>query len=81
MIYIQVIGSGCYNCQKLESLCKEVVEEEKIEAQIDKVTDVRRFHEMGILMTPGLMINGNVVSSGRLPAKSMIVNWIREAAK
>jgi small redox-active disulfide protein 2 len=81
MLYIQVIGPGCYNCQKLESLCKEVVAEEKIEAQIEKVTDIKRFHELGILMTPGLLINGTVVSSGRLPAKSMITNWIREAVK
>jgi small redox-active disulfide protein 2 len=81
MLFIQVVGPGCYNCQKLESLCKEVVTEEKIEAQIEKVTDIRRFHELGILMTPGLLINGRVISSGRLPAKSMIANWIREAAK
>jgi hypothetical protein len=57
------------------------VAEEKIEAQIEKVTDIKRFHELGILMTPGLLINGTVVSSGRLPAKSMITNWIREAVK
>jgi len=36
----------------LESLCQEVVTEEKLEAQIEKVTDIRRFHELGILMTP-----------------------------
>jgi small redox-active disulfide protein 2 len=79
MLYIQVVGSGCHNCQKLESLCKEVVTEEKIEAQIEKVTDIKRFQELGILMTPGLVINGKVVSSGRLPTKSIIANWIKEA--
>ena len=81
MLFIQVVGPGCYNCQKLESMCHEVAAEEKIEAQIEKVTDIRRFHELGILMTPGLLINGKVISSGRLPAKSMIKDWIREAAK
>ncbi len=81
MIYIQVVGPGCYNCQKLEALCQEAVSEEKIEAQIEKVTDIKRFHELGILMTPGLLINGKVISSGRLPTKSMIVNWIRETVK
>jgi small redox-active disulfide protein 2 len=81
MLHIQVVGPGCYNCQKLETLCKEAVMEEKIEAQIEKVTEIKRFHELGIVMTPGLLINGKVISSGRLPAKSMIVNWIREAVK
>lgn len=81
MMHIQVVGPGCYNCQKLESMCKEVVTEENIDARIEKVTDLKRFPELGILMTPGLLINGKVISSGRLPAKSMITNWIREAVK
>jgi small redox-active disulfide protein 2 len=81
MMHIQVVGPGCYNCQKLESMCKEVAAEEKVDAQIEKVTDIKRFHELGILMTPGLLINGKVISSGRLPSKSMIINWIREAVR
>jgi small redox-active disulfide protein 2 len=81
MLYIQVVGSGCNNCLKLESMCREAVAEERIEATIEKVTDLNRFQELGIWMTPGLLINGQVVSSGRLPAKSAIIDWIRQACR
>jgi small redox-active disulfide protein 2 len=81
MLFIQVVGPGCNNCKKLEALCREVVNEENIDANIEKVSDIKRFQELGIWMTPGLLINGKIVSSGKLPTKALIVNWIREAVK
>jgi small redox-active disulfide protein 2 len=77
MINIKVVGSGCPNCNKLEALCKEVVAEEGIEAQIEKITDFNKFTELGIFVTPGLLINDKVVSSGKIPTKSTLVNWIK----
>lgn len=81
MLNIKVVGSGCPNCQKLEEMCKEVVEENEIEAQIEKETDFKKFAELGIFMTPGLLINNKVVSSGKLPVKSTLENWIKKAAQ
>jgi small redox-active disulfide protein 2 len=76
---IKVYGSGCSNCVKLETMCKEVVHELSIDANIEKVTDIQEIMKTGILSTPGLEINGKMISSGKLPTKSTLVHWIMNA--
>jgi small redox-active disulfide protein 2 len=80
MLNIKVVGSGCANCNKLEQLCRDVVQDNDIEAEIEKITDVNTFADLGILMTPGLILNNKVVSSGKVPTKWTLENWIKEAA-
>lgn len=80
MLNIKVVGSGCANCNKLEQLCREVVKENNIQAEIEKVTDFNVFADLGIMLTPGLLLNDKVLSSGKLPAKGTLENWIKEAA-
>ena len=81
MVNIKVVGSGCANCQKLEQLCKEAVAESGIDATVEKVTDIKKFTELGIFMTPGLIINNQVKSSGKIPTKSTLLQWMVQAAK
>jgi small redox-active disulfide protein 2 len=81
MLKIKVVGSGCANCDKLEQLCRDVVKDNDIEAQIEKITDINTFAELGIMMTPGLLLNDKVVSSGKVPTKWTLETWIKEAAK
>jgi small redox-active disulfide protein 2 len=76
MLNIKVVGSGCPNCKKLEALCKEVVEENKIEANIEKVTDLNTFADLGVMMTPGLIVNDKVISQGKIPTKSTLIHWL-----
>ena len=76
MISIKVLGPGCANCQNLERLCREVVSENNIEATVEKVTDIKKFVDYGLLMTPGLVINEKLVSSGNIPVKSQILKWL-----
>lgn len=78
MLQIKVVGPGCPNCQKLETLCDEVVSENNLDAQIEKVTDVNQFAELGIFMTPGLVVNDEVVSSGKIPTKSTLKHWLED---
>jgi len=78
MLNIKVVGSGCPNCQRLEALCREVVAEQNIEAEIEKVTDFNRFADLGIMMTPGLLLNNKVVSNGKIPTKSTLEHWIKD---
>jgi small redox-active disulfide protein 2 len=80
MIHIQVVGPGCSNCRKLATLCAEVVAENAVEADIEKVTDFARFADLGILLTPGLIIDGEVKSTGKMPLKATISYWIMDAA-
>lgn len=76
MLTIKILGSGCANCKRLESLTRKVVEKQKIDAEIIKVTDHHKIMEYPILATPGLVINEEVVSSGRIPTESEIENWL-----
>jgi len=79
MIKIKVLGSGCANCKRLEAVVRHVVENEKIEAEIEKVTDFTKITQYPILSTPGLVINEKVVSSGRIPGIAEVTAWLKEA--
>ena len=79
MLDIKVVGPGCPNCNKLESMCRNIVAELGINANIEKITDISKFPELGVMFTPGLIINGKVVSSGKVPTKSTLLHWIQEA--
>ena len=79
MLNIKVLGSGCTNCINLEKLCREVVTENSIEAEIEKVTDYKDIMSYGILSTPGLVLNGKVIHSGKLPTKSTLTHWLINA--
>ncbi len=79
MLNIKVLGSGCTNCVNLEKLCKDVIAENNIEASIEKVTDYKDIMSYGIMSTPGLVINGKVVLSGKLPTKSTLTQWLMNA--
>ena len=81
MLNIKVVGPGCMNCEKLADMCKEVVKENNIDAEIEKITDISKFADLGIMMTPGLLLNNKVVVSGKLPTKSTLTHWIIEANK
>lgn len=78
MNIIKVYGSGCANCKRLEAMCNEVIQENKLDASIEKVTDLQEIMKTGILSTPGLEINGKMISSGKLPTKSTLIHWIQE---
>lgn len=76
MLNIKVLGPGCANCVTLEKLCKEIVAESNIDAEIEKVTDYKEIMSYGIMSTPGLVLNGKVVYHGKLPTKSTLTHWL-----
>ncbi len=78
MNVIKVYGSGCANCKRLEAMCTEVIQENNFDASIKKVTDLQEIMKTGILSTPGLEINGKMISSGKLPTKSTLIHWIQD---
>jgi small redox-active disulfide protein 2 len=78
---IEVLGPGCTNCKKLEQDVQKALTELDIEAEVIKVTDIMKFSSYGILMTPGLVINGKVYSSGKLPVMATLKKWIEEESK
>ncbi len=80
MTQVQVIGPGCSNCQKLESLCREVIDEEELQVNLEKVEEMDKITEMGVMLTPALAIDGEIKVSGKIPVKSTLKNWLRQAA-
>jgi small redox-active disulfide protein 2 len=76
---IEVLGPGCANCQRLEKNAREAVAMAGVEAQVVHVTDPRDIVAHGIMSTPGLVIDGKVVSYGRVPSAGDIATWLTEA--
>jgi small redox-active disulfide protein 2 len=66
MKQIKILGPGCRRCEQLAAAAKEAAEETGIEYDLEKVTDVAKFADYGVMMTPGLVIDGEVKSQGKL---------------
>ena len=81
MLTIKVAGPGCMNCEKLYSMCQDILSENNIEAELEKVIDRNMITELGIWMTPGLIVNDKVLSQGKLPTKSTLEQWLLDAVK
>jgi small redox-active disulfide protein 2 len=64
---IKVLGPGCKNCVTLDRIAHEVVQELGISATFEKVEDYAAIASYGVMSTPALVVNGNVVLSGRVP--------------
>ena len=79
MVEIKVLGSGCTNCKRLEQITRKVVDSLAADAIIEKVTDYSEIVELGVMATPGLIINGEVVSTGRIPSESEVTDWVVKA--
>ena len=73
---IKVLGPGCMKCRKTEDIVKEAVAESGVEAQIDKVTDIMKIADYGVMGTPAVIVDGEVVSVGKVPTKEEIKKWI-----
>ncbi len=79
MLTIKVLGSGCANCKRLEQVARQVVAEMSVEAEVIKVTEYPEIMKYNILSTPGLVVNGKVVSSGRVPSAAEVTTWLANA--
>lgn len=69
---IKVLGSGCKNCQTLEARVIEAARELNLNVQVEHVTDYPSILGYGATSTPGLVVDGKLVLSGRVPAVSQL---------
>lgn len=76
---IKVLGTGCAKCKNLEQAVREVIGEMAVEANIEKITDFKEIAKAGLMMTPGLVINGKVKASGKIPSKAELTAIIKTA--
>ena len=75
---IQILGTGCPNCQKLEENARQAASQLGIEADFEKVTDMERITDMGVLRTPGLAFDGTLQQTGKVLSPEEIQEKIRE---
>ena len=78
---IRVLGPGCPRCHRLMSEVLAILSELQIDADLDHIRDVVQIAQYGLVATPGLAINGKVVSSGRVPSRADITRYLKEASK
>lgn len=79
MLEIKILGPGCPRCHEVEKRTLNALAELNIAADVQKITDFKKIAEYKILSTPALVINGQVVCSGRIPSVQEIREWIRKA--
>jgi len=71
-VLIKILGSGCANCVNLERVTREAVTELGLEAQFEKVTDFGDIASYGVMRTPGLVVDEQVLLSGRVPTREQV---------
>ncbi len=69
---IQILGTGCPKCRQLEANAREAVATKGVIADIEKVTDIDQIMEMGVMMTPALVIDGEIRSVGKVLTSDQI---------
>lgn len=65
---IKILGTGCPKCNQLEKTTKEVLKEQGIDSDVEKVEDIMQIMNYGVASTPALVVNEKVVVKGRVPS-------------
>jgi len=76
MRIIEVLGSGCPNCQAVERNVHAALSSTGLQAEVRHVTDWAEIASRGVLSTPGLAIDGRLVSTGRIPSAAQVADWL-----
>lgn len=63
---VKILGTGCPKCKKLEESARKAIAELGLEATVEKVTDLDQIMDYGVMLTPALVIDERVVSSGKV---------------
>ena len=75
---VKVLGTGCPKCNELEKRVKSVATANDITIQLEKVKDLNDIMSYNIMITPGLVVNGQVKSAGKLPTEAEILKWLQK---
>jgi small redox-active disulfide protein 2 len=72
---VKVLGPGCANCKATHKLVEEVARAKGVEIALEKVEDMAQIMTYGILSTPGVVIDGQVVHAGGIPDRKKVEGW------
>ena len=74
---IEILGTGCPKCKKLEENARKALEETGKKAEVIKITDINEIIERDVMTTPAIVIDGKVKASGRIPDVEEIKKWLK----
>lgn len=77
---IKVLGTGCANCKTTLKLIEEEAGKAGIDVELEKVEDLPQIMSYGVMSTPGVVVDGQVVHAGGIPERSAIQGWLGESA-
>lgn len=80
-LVIRVLGPGCVSCNQLTTMLIEALQKLDLAADMESVSDLDEIWRYGVLTTPALVINNEVICSGRMPTQSQVDQWVKEAAE
>ena len=75
---VKVLGVGCAKCKTLEKKLQDLKTKHNLNIEIEKVTELDDIIALGVMMTPGLIVNDQVKSTGKIPKDEDLLKWIRE---
>ena len=77
---IEIVGPGCTRCKVTEAVVRQALAEMKLEAEVKHVTDPREIARRQVLLTPGVIVDGRVQSTGRVPSAEEVKDWLARAS-
>jgi small redox-active disulfide protein 2 len=75
---IKVLGPGCPKCEQTARLVQEVVAESAVAAEVEKVKDFQQIAAYGVMVTPAVVVDGEVKVAGKVPSKQEILTWLQK---
>jgi small redox-active disulfide protein 2 len=78
---IKVLGTGCPKCRKLYAEVEKAIASSGVTADLEKVEKIEEIIKYSVMATPGVVVDEEVKSSGRIPQCDEIISWIKTAAK
>jgi small redox-active disulfide protein 2 len=77
MKQIKVLGTGCRNCEITANVIAQAAKDAGVEIELEKVTDIAEIMAFGVMSTPGVVVDGEVVHAGGLPSPDQVRAWVR----
>ncbi len=73
---VKVLGAGCANCRNTVKLIETIAHDQGIDIQLEKVEGMKDITSYGIMSTPGVVIDGQVVHAGGVPSRQKVEGWL-----
>lgn len=78
MKQFKVLGTGCAKCLKTAEMLERISKELGVEVEVSKETNIEAIMNYGVMSTPAVVLNEQLVHSGSIPNRDIIENWLRQ---